>query len=125
MREEIMEETKLCKVCGKTKKLSQFYKDHKMSKGRMSRCKICFNAGKTIYKIVNPRTTGFSSPLDLYLRFPCESDYRKMYELLSNLGYNVCGDIHKQFCDKYNLETIERSSEKEQNLFSKEKLGLC
>jgi hypothetical protein len=42
------------------------------------------------------------------LTCPRKQDYQKMYEFLSQIGYNLDKDIHQQFCDKHNLRYRRR-----------------
>ena len=41
------------------------------------------------------------------------TDYVNTYRFLKDIGYDITGDIHLQFCQKYNLEYKEREFNQE------------
>lgn len=50
-----MAETKVCRDCGETKPIDQFYSDKARLDGRSIRCKACFNAKLATYQMRPPR----------------------------------------------------------------------
>ena len=41
------------------------------------------------------------------------TDYVNTYRFLKDIGYDITGDIHLQFCQKYDLEYKEREFHQE------------
>jgi hypothetical protein len=87
-----------CITCGKIKKLTSFNKNKKKGvDGYIPRCKICVanNIHSTIEKedkSPGPRLTKVS-----------KNDYCNTYKLLRLMGYDITGDVHQQFAEKYDL----------------------
>lgn len=82
-------------MCGYEKKRSEFEKIKGIFLDISPICKICDNK---VYGTGN---------IQFHFRVTNE-EYKLTYELLTDIGYDVKGDIHRQFCDKYNLEYSER-----------------
>ena len=91
-----------CIACGIEKSVESFHKSKAFTSGRNSKCAICVNNyNKVRNKKQNKETD--TSLRGLIIVHPSKEDYHKMYLFLKSVGYDPSGDIHKQFCEKYNL----------------------
>lgn len=116
---------KECKACGKMKDFSQFHKNKFVECGYEGRCKLCKLQGKLIPKNKpkyqkNPRHKQEWADYFRLILTKIE-DYSEMYKFFDQIGYDVKGDIHEQFCQKYGLKTTIRKP-KNQNQYSKEEI---
>lgn len=102
-----MEEKKICKACGIKKLFKDFQKNPKMKSGRANCCKKCMAIGN---RIKDPNRASIETQLkwermreDKSRLSPAKpEDYQVLYEFLSVMGYDVNGDVHQQFLDKWN-----------------------
>lgn len=92
-------EVKVCRACNKTKSVDSFYKNGRG--GKVARCKQCISEGRFIALRAKepPKFTAH-----IRLSKTDKEDYVKTYELLEKMGYDLNGDIHLQFCERYDLE---------------------
>lgn len=101
-----MEETRICKACGVEKLLTQFHRCNNCLQGTVGVCKVCKSQGRTVpkdYKV--PKFNQNWSLTDdklMRLNGVSKEDYLQMYEFLRGIGYDVDGDVHRQFLDKWN-----------------------
>ena len=99
-------ETKQCKICELEKPLESFYVCHKCHQGRQATCKICIleKRGKK-EKPLHPFNKEFrkSEAAHFSMAGCTKKDYEDMYDILTKIGYDVWGDVHKQFVDKHNV----------------------
>lgn len=108
-------DTKVCKRCGKVKKLESFYRNKNYPDGRTIYCKICQSeATKKSYE----KTKDHLKVFPLRLTNTYLEDYCKMWDFLTQCGYDVQGDIHEQFCEKYNLTKRKKRKSKDENRFT-------
>lgn len=97
----------VCVGCNIEKSVESFHKSKAFSTGRNSKCRICVNnynkiRNKTLKKETDPSLRG------LIIVHPSKDDYHKMYLFLNSVGYDPSKDIHRQFCEKYNLPYKKR-----------------
>ncbi len=92
-------ETKICKACNVEKKITRF--TMLASGNRGNTCNLCKSLGRTQKKGEKKSQPKKNIPLNL--GNISIKDYTAMYEFLKKLGYSLEGDIHNQFCEKYNL----------------------
>ena len=103
----IMEEKKICKACGIEKPVTEYHKNPKMKTGRANVCKKCVALG---VRITDPNKASVETQLkweklreDKSRLSPAKpEDYQVLYEFLTIMGYDVNGDVHQQFLDKWN-----------------------
>jgi hypothetical protein len=100
-------ENKVCKACLIEKSISSFHSCRQCRDGKLNICKICKNQGRRVDKsdkihIFNKTWRNKSN--DYNLRWTTKEDYEKMWILLKLIGYDITGNIHKQFVDKINLK---------------------
>lgn len=95
---------KNCIACGKLKKIDSFGKNKQIPGGIEKRCKICKNNYNKKYREQN----NISSPKGPHLTGLGKNDWCKMYQFLEKIGYDIQGDIHKQFAEKHNLPYKQR-----------------
>lgn len=103
-----MEESKICRSCGKSKPLSQYYNNKLMKSGKANSCKICSGLGIKVMKNDIPKFNKEYSKFDdnWGKLFAVTSEtYSLMYEFLSKIGYDTSKDIHQQFLDRWNPES--------------------
>lgn len=101
-----------CNACQIEKNITSFYKCKDCKNGVIKICKSCKLKG-----IKSKRRDDYIHPFNLNFRNDESSqislanttkeDYEQMYLVLKNMGYNINGDIHQQFIDKFNLQTDE------------------
>lgn len=94
--------TKVCGSCKKEKSIESFHRHSKSSDGRNPRCSICINNQQKILRKKNKEKADTSVKWFSNIR-PTKNDYYEMYLFLQSIGYDPSKDIHKQFCDKYDL----------------------
>lgn len=118
--------SKICCSCLKRKELETgFHKNSAMKDGRYNRCKICVNLGLNCRpKPSNKKIKRFKKNDGPYLLNIRDTDWIEMYDFLKQIGYDLNGSIHEQFCSKYNLTPKERTKEKSIQ-FTAQELGLC
>lgn len=97
-------ETRICKACGIIRPLTYFW--ILTGEKRQSRCKICFKKKIFIYPKVNPEDRPPKKRKSEMFRLNATTfeDYELTYKFLEICGYDIKEDIHKQFCEKYNLK---------------------
>jgi hypothetical protein len=99
-------ETKVCKACGIERPITFFW--IVVNEKRQSRCKICFKKKIFISPKVDgeyfPKKKKFNKSEMFRLNAPTFEDYVLTYKFLETCGYDIKEDIHKQFCEKYNLK---------------------
>jgi hypothetical protein len=108
-----MEEKKVCKACDVEKPVTDYHKNPKMKSGRANTCKRCVALGK---RITDPNRATVEMQLkwerlreDKSRLSPANpDDYRVLYEFLSIMGYDVNGDVHQQFLDKWNATSKKK-----------------
>lgn len=112
-------ETKECKACLVKKTLDKFHKCQNCIQGTVNICKFCKSKGLTIPKdYVKPefnRKWSKRDEMDFRLNGVSQEDFRVMYEFLKGFGYDVEGDIHQQFLDKWNPVSKKPMKYKERN----------
>ena len=102
-------EKKICKTCEKEKSLESFYSCKNCITGRQGSCKMCVFQGRTAKKKeegkIHPFNKEFRRSDESYYNMAgtTKKDYDDMYDILAKIGYDVWGDVHQQFLDKYNL----------------------
>ena len=111
-----MNMTKTCIVCKKEKSVESFHKSKAFTDGRNSKCAICVNNYNKVRNKEKKKETD-PSLRGLIIVHPKKDDFHKMYLFLQSIGYDPSGNIHQQFCDKYNLTYKERDD------FSKNKFS--
>ena len=111
-----MNMTKTCIVCKKVKSVESFHKSKAFTDGRNSKCAICVNNYNKVRNKEKKKETD-PSLRGLIIVHPKKDDFHKMYLFLQSIGYDPSGNIHQQFCDKYNLTYKERDD------FSKNKFS--
>jgi hypothetical protein len=101
-------ETKICKACNIERHISFFWRV--VGEKRQSRCTVCFKNKVYIQPRLSPedrieKKSEYQKSHDEILRLdaPSAKDYMLTYKFLENCGYDISKDIHKQFCEKYNL----------------------
>ena len=92
---------KVCKNCGKTKSIESFGVNKMYKTGREPNCKICRNTKQRLSRKIKPRK--ITDRFSLRMGGLQKSDWCKMYKFLEQIGYDVNGDIHKQFVEKHGL----------------------
>lgn len=94
--------TKVCKSCGKEKKVESFTKNKNMRSGYLNTCKICFNQRAKQYREKKEKV---KLELDPNLRLANTKllDWCRMWKIVEQLGYDIHGDIHQQFCERHTL----------------------
>lgn len=101
-------ETKVCKCCGIKKDNSQFHKCKACTLGTVNVCKVCKSKGLTVPKdYKTPKFNIKYSKIDdsmFRLNGVTKQDYLQMYEFIKGLGYDVNGDVHRQWLDKKNQD---------------------
>jgi hypothetical protein len=100
-------ENKICKACLKDKPIKEFYKTTAILDGYMNTCKKCKKEGRKIYReypTPSKFNIEYAKSEESYGRLSPASpdDYRLLYDFLSSMGYDVNGDVHQQFLDKWN-----------------------
>lgn len=98
---------KKCKRCGKEKKKSSFYKCKNYPDGLDYYCKICKNDSQKKYRKNLPKSST-STDRDLLMSGINKKDWCNTYRFLKHIGYDINGDIHKQFSEKYSLKYKKR-----------------
>ena len=77
--------------------------------GRAGSCKMCVVQKKTTQKLEEGKIHPFNkefrrSESSWYsMAGSTKQDYEDMYEILSQIGYDLEKDIHQQFLDKFNV----------------------
>jgi hypothetical protein len=102
-------ETKVCKCCNIERHITFFWRI--VGEKRQSRCKVCFKNKVFIQPRLLPedkieKKSKYNKSHDEIFRLeaPNAEDYKFTYKFLESCGYDITGDIHKQFCEKYNLK---------------------
>jgi hypothetical protein len=90
---------KTCTRCGQTKPLTEFYRSSAGKDGYAHGCKTCHSE----YQRNKLRENN-----ELNLHGTTYDDYHNCFELLKFMGYDIGGDIHKQFADKHGLKYRKR-----------------
>lgn len=97
----------ICNACGIEKDRTFFHLCSKCTDGIIKICKTCKNRGLKSNKIkVKQHTFNTSYRIGEKGHFSLAGcgapDYRQMYLLLTEMGYDVNKDVHQQFLDKHN-----------------------
>ena len=77
--------------------------------GRAGSCKMCIIQKRTTKKLQDGKIHPFNkefrrSEASWYsMAGATKKDYEDMYDILSKMGYDVWGDVHKQFIDRHNV----------------------
>jgi hypothetical protein len=101
--------TKVCRVCKREKSVESFYKRTSYPDGLANECRICINVYAREYRKrkkqeqQEPEDKVRKSPPAIRLSATRPDDYCEMWEFLSSIGYDVNGNVHLQFCNKYGL----------------------
>jgi RecJ-like exonuclease len=98
----------ICNSCQVEKDLTSFYKCKECRGGVGKVCKMCKNQGRKSTKserTVHPFNKEFRRSEESYYNMAgcTKQDYEDMYYILTKIGYDVWGDVHKQFLDKHNV----------------------
>lgn len=110
-------ETRICQVCNKQKTMNNFYKQKTSKGGYSTKCKICYQAyRKTLPSFKQKPKDYYKQYNELKLINPTLKDYGLMYKLIEGMGYNLQGDVAKQFSEKWGTTYSERR-EKDLNKF--------
>jgi len=128
MQEKIDQIKKYCAACEQTKPIKLFYRLATSNDGYTARCKRCMIDKIKIFK-GESKTKAKLSHLRSHdeiidLRGITREDIRQSYLLIQSLGYNICEDIHLQFCEKYNLPPKKKKYIRPR-LSTKESFGFC
>lgn len=86
------EKHKYCKSCTDLLPVDKFYPIPRNKVGYNVRCKVC-EMKKRREKYESTKPVWFSTD-----------------DILKGMGYDITGDIHKQFCDRHNLPYKEKES---------------
>jgi hypothetical protein len=116
--------TKLCRTCEMELPIRNFYKSKSNQGGYHYSCRLCMSEDRRIRRREQKGSnlSYVRNKSDIYLGHTTQKDFNDMYDFLSKIGYNIEGDIHQQFLDKYNsrfkrpIEYKERNKW-DQNLF--------
>ena len=104
-------ETKVCRICNRTKSIDSFHKSKAYASGRKSECKICSQQYIKQYRVTHGKTEPKEQRnMNLRLTATRPEDYCDMYKFLTGIGYDVHGDVHLQFCEKYGFTYTPRAS---------------
>jgi len=102
-------ETKVCKSCNIERPITFFWRV--VGDKRQNRCKVCFKNKMFIQPRCAPedrpeKKSKYNKSHDEIFRLdaPTANDYKLTYKFIESCGYNIFEDIHKQFCEKYNLK---------------------
>jgi hypothetical protein len=113
--QELPAETKVCKACNIERPITFFWKSS--NGNRQNRCKVCFKNKQFIQQRVAPedkeyKKSKYHKTYDEIFRLdaPTANDYKLTYSFLESCGYDISKDIHKQFCEKYNLKYKKKNS---------------
>ena len=94
--------TKNCPCCGERRSKKKFTDYGHLEKYNDGCCDVCLR--KTMPDQLRHLKLSHIIPLKHYI---------DTYRFLKNIGYDITGDIHLQFCQKYNLEYKERGFHQE------------
>lgn len=109
---------RICRTCGLEKNIEEFHKSKSFSDGRNNKCAKCVNDYNSLYgKKKRQEQKKDTSLRGMILVHPTKEDYKKMYLFLKTIGYDPTKDIHKQFCEKYNVPYKERA-DKNHNFYT-------
>jgi hypothetical protein len=97
-----MKMKKLCTRCNLEKDVTLFHRRKRATDGYQSNCKLCCNDIQRIRR-GNLDYEGRKNTKDINLIGVKKEDYCNMYLFLSKMGYNIEGDIHSQFCEKWSI----------------------
>jgi hypothetical protein len=97
-----------CNSCEIEKDITSFYKCKECKDGVAKVCKLCRNQGRKSTKserTIHSFNKEFRRSDESYYNMAgtTKKDYDDMYYILSKIGYDVWGDVHKQFVDKHNV----------------------
>lgn len=102
-------ETKVCKACNIERPITFFWRV--VGNKRQNRCKVCFKNKVFIQPRCAPedrpeKKSKYHKTYNEIFRLdaPTAEHYKLTYDFLKSCGYNISEDIHKQFCEKYNLK---------------------
>lgn len=96
----------VCTCCGKLKRIESFGKNNQQKSGYEKVCKICRNHKAKTKRQLNPKPKSKRDGMRMSgLR---KSDWCGLYKFLQEIGYDVNGDIHRQFVEKHDLVYKER-----------------
>lgn len=127
MEENKTLKTKICNICLIEKTFDEFSRAKNMPDGHLKRCKTCLRKSNAIAaqkkRTMKSSFKNFSVD-QLNIQGANKDDYRTSFQILEILGYDICGDIHSQFCERHNLP-VKLRIQKNLNRFSKEELNLC
>lgn len=108
--------SKVCYKCKREKKIESFYKDKRYKDGHTSYCKICQR--DAVKKSIDKKNQSqLSKQSGLRLTNVSLDDYCEMWRILEMIGYNLEGDIHHQFCEKFDLPP-KKKNKKSLNRFT-------
>jgi hypothetical protein len=120
---------KVCPACGMKKNLKGYYRMRNYPDGYSPRCKRCI-----LDRVIIPRNSQFKEQPKpehlktheeiLDMRGVTPNDIRESYLLLTSIGYNVCENIHLQFCEKYGLKPKKKRYSKPRST-NPQSLGIC
>jgi len=102
-------ENKICRTCGMLKSLDQYYSCKNCTDAHAGSCKICSLQRRTNQILsqgkIHPFNKEFRRSEDSHFSMAgcTKQDYEDMYDILTKMGYDVWGDVHKQFVDKFNV----------------------
>lgn len=123
-KEKEVLKTKICKICGVKKELSGFNKNKSFKDGYQSRCKVCIYQGRFIHGNYDIKSE-YDIQDNFRLRNPTKEDYRKMWILLQNMGYDIHSPISSQFESRYGFEKTNFNINKDNiTYFSPKECGL-
>jgi predicted Fe-S protein YdhL (DUF1289 family) len=112
---------KICKGCKIEKDIDSFYNKKTNPDGKQSVCKICTKRMLKEYRLKKKLQVNKKEPLDtqhLNIVGATKNDYCAMYSFLSKIGYNVEGDIHTQFMNKWSLIVSNRPRKGKPNQYT-------
>lgn len=92
---------KRCSGCKIEKEYCEYHKNCRTHDGYANYCKSCL----TRYQSNSKKVVD-----EFNLHGVTEQDYRMMYKFLESMGYDIYGNIPKQFAQRHNLKYKSRKS---------------
>ena len=102
-------EKKICKTCFQEKPMESYYSCKNCIGARAGSCKMCMVQKKTTKKLeqgkIHPFNKEFrkSDAAHFSMAGATKQHYEDMYEILSQMGYDLEKDVHQQFLDRHNV----------------------
>jgi hypothetical protein len=110
----------ICNSCEVEKDITSFYKCKDCRDGVSKVCKMCRVQGKKSTKsdrTIHPFNIKFRQNEESFYNMAgtTPKDYQQMWEILSLMNYNLEGDIHLQFINKWNQTLLKPMKYKKKN----------